>query len=55
LDFLGEGTYQAVLLNDHPDRPDALLRSENTFQSGDSIDIEMNEGGGFVGMFTMKQ
>jgi alpha-glucosidase len=52
LSFLGEGSYQAVLLNDNPERPDALVRSELTVGAGDRIDVDMNKGGGFVAMLT---
>jgi len=52
LGFLGEGSYEAVLLKDNPDRADALVRSEKTVRAGDRIEVDMNKGGGFVAMLT---
>lgn len=52
LSFLGEGSYQGVLLADNPDRPDALVRMEKTVDDSEAIEVDMNKGGGFVAMFT---
>ncbi len=52
LSFLGAGKYQAVQLEDDPDRPDALMRSKKTLSAGQVISVDMNAGGGFVAMFS---
>lgn len=62
LSFLGEGEYQAILLADNPEKPDDFIRSEKKIEAVEQIayvkvkrtalSVEMNEGGGFVAMFT---
>jgi alpha-glucosidase len=53
LSFLGTGRYASVQLADHPDRPDRLVRTQETVgaRSSTGIRVRMNAGGGFVGMF----
>ncbi|MBI3112746.1 MAG: glycoside hydrolase family 97 N-terminal domain-containing protein [Ignavibacteriales bacterium] len=54
LSFLGSGDYRATLVRD--DLADsAAVRIENTtLKSGNTLSLEMREGGGFVGRFTKK-
>ncbi|MBN1845991.1 MAG: glycoside hydrolase family 97 catalytic domain-containing protein [Sedimentisphaerales bacterium] len=51
LSFLGPGSYRAILLGDDPGRPDAFQRRSQSVKAGDSLEVKMNPGGGFVGMF----
>lgn len=52
LSFLGDGSYEAVLLGDVMDDPAAFDRRERTATSVETLDIHLRPGGGFVGMFT---
>lgn len=54
LSFLGAGDYRATLVRDNL-VDTAAVRIENaTVNSGNTLTIEMREGGGFVGRFTKK-
>ena len=54
LSFLGAGDYRATLVRDNL-VDTAAVRIENaTMNSGNTLTIEMREGGGFVGRFTKK-
>jgi len=48
LSFLRDGKYQAVLLTDDPERPDNLIRSEQTISAVSTLQLKLNAGGGFV-------
>jgi alpha-glucosidase len=50
LSFLGEGEYHALLVRDGKDH--AAVRTENTtVKRGDSLIIDLREGGGFIARF----
>ena len=51
LAFLGDGQYKATLVHDDAAKDDAVLVEEKTAQSGDSLTIQMRNGGGFVARF----
>ncbi len=51
LNFLGPGTYKAVLIRDQAD-PDSVKIEHHTLRSSDSLWITLRSGGGFVGRFT---
>lgn len=52
LSFLGKGSYQASLARDHQDNPAAVVLENGSVTRGDTITIELADGGGFVGRFT---
>ncbi|CAG7617138.1 glycoside hydrolase family 97 N-terminal domain-containing protein [Paenibacillus allorhizosphaerae] len=52
LSFLGEGGYKATLVRDHLHNEEAVVVENHTAQRGDMLAIELNSGGGFVGLFT---
>lgn len=52
LTFLGEGAYHATLVQDEPDRPDAVRLDERTARRTDTLTIPLGAGGGFVARFT---
>jgi alpha-glucosidase len=51
LDFLGDGQYAASLVLDDPTRDDAVVVEERRLGCGDSLTIDLRNGGGFVGYF----
>ena len=54
LTFLGPGRYSGTLVRDEAARDDALAIEEVTVQSSDSIPVQMRNGGGFLGRFTVE-
>jgi alpha-glucosidase len=52
LSFLGDGQYKAALVRGNKDNPAAVVLEDKTMRKGDSLAIEMPNGGGFVGRFT---
>jgi len=59
LSFLGDGQYNVLLVRDNKenDAPSgtgqaAVVLEDGTVRSGDTLTIEMNNGGGFVGRFS---
>jgi alpha-glucosidase len=52
LSFLGDGPYKASLVRDDKENPAAVVLEDKTVRRGDSLTIEMPNGGGFVGRFT---
>jgi len=54
LSFLGTASYEAKLLGDDPYRPDAFVRQTKNVSAKDSVQVKLNPGGGFVGMFRSK-
>ena len=52
LSFLGDGQYDASLVRDNMDNDAAVVLQESAVQRGDTLTIEMVNGGGFVGRFT---
>jgi alpha-glucosidase len=50
--FLDEGQYNAVLVCDDKKNDAALVMTEKNVRKGDTLDIEMINGGGFVGRFS---
>jgi alpha-glucosidase len=51
LSFLAGGTYDAALVRDVAGNPAAVKLEKVTLQRGDSLTIEMPQGGGFVARF----
>ena len=51
LSFLGDGEYKALLVRDDKDNPAAVVLEDKTVRGGDTLAIEMPNGGGFVGRF----
>ncbi|MFB3902777.1 MAG: alpha-L-fucosidase [Acidobacteriota bacterium] len=51
LAFLGDGPYKATFVRDDPAKDDAVVVEEKTAQRGDSVTIQMRNGGGFVARF----
>ena len=54
LSFLGDGDYKAVLVRDVKDDPASVNVEKSTAKRGDTLTIEMANGGGFVGRFSKK-
>jgi alpha-glucosidase len=52
LSFLGEGAYAATLVRDDKDDAAAVKVESATLKRGDSLAIDLREGGGFVGRFS---
>ena len=52
LSFLGDGPYKASLVRDNQENSGAVVLEQRTVQRGDTLQIEMIQGGGFVGRFT---
>ncbi|HUV65902.1 MAG TPA: glycoside hydrolase family 97 catalytic domain-containing protein, partial [Sedimentisphaerales bacterium] len=50
--FLGDGQYKASLVRDEKQKADGLILENRTVQRGDTITIEMTNGGGFAGRFS---
>ena len=51
LDFLSDGPYRATLVRDKPDTADGVTVETGEFTRGQSLDVVMNAGGGFIGRF----
>ncbi|WP_282942654.1 glycoside hydrolase family 97 protein [Paenibacillus sp. RC67] len=52
LSFLGEGTYKAVFVHDNMEDDGAVVVENITSERTETLAIELNSGGGFVGLFT---
>jgi alpha-glucosidase len=52
LSFLGSGQYNASLVCDNKENDTAVLLENRTARRSDTLNIEMNNGGGFVGRFS---
>lgn len=52
LSFLSEGRYNALLVFDDKENDAAVVLKNSTVQDGDTLEIEMVNGGGFVGRFS---
>jgi alpha-glucosidase len=52
LTFLGEGDYRALLVRDDSENAAAVRIENATLKRGDSLVLDLREGGGFVGRFT---
>jgi alpha-glucosidase len=52
LSFLADGPYQAALIRDQPDNPEAVQIENTTAKRGDVLTIDMSHGGGFIGRFS---
>ena len=52
LSFLGNGRYKASLVRDDEENDASVVLEDRTVQRGDSLPIEMTNGGGFIGRFT---
>ncbi len=52
LSFLGDGQYKASLVRDNKEKADAVVLENRTIGRGDTLTIEMTNGGGFVGRFS---
>ena len=51
LSFLGDGVYEAVLVRDVPEDPAAVRLERTALARGDSLQVAMPRGGGFVARF----
>jgi len=54
LSFLSGGTYQAMLVSDDKDNPAAVKIENKPIKKSETIDLQLSEGGGFIGRFTKK-
>ncbi|MHC4593791.1 MAG: glycoside hydrolase family 97 C-terminal domain-containing protein [Planctomycetota bacterium] len=52
LSFLGDGRYNASLVRDDKENDAAVVTEDRTVRRGDTLTIEMINGGGFVGRFS---
>ena len=52
LSFLGDGRYNASLVRDDRENDAAVVLEDRTVRRGDTLTIEMINGGGFVGRFS---
>ncbi|UCD53215.1 MAG: glycoside hydrolase family 97 N-terminal domain-containing protein [Phycisphaerales bacterium] len=52
LSFLGEGRYGASLVCDDKEDSAAVVLKDSTVQRDDTLEIEMVDGGGFIGRFS---
>jgi alpha-glucosidase len=52
LSFLGDGEYAATLVHDAKDDAAAVTVEKATLKRGDSLSIDLREGGGFLARFT---
>ena len=52
LSFLGSGTYRSMLVRDVKDDPAEVKVEKLDFTSADAIDINLADGGGFIGRFS---
>jgi alpha-glucosidase len=52
LSFLGDGQYNASLVHDDKENDAAVVTQDRTVRRGDTLKIEMINGGGFVGRFS---
>lgn len=55
LSFLGNGSYNTLVLNDNPENPAAVIISIGTANQNDFVNLNMGLGGGFMTRFTIKQ
>jgi alpha-glucosidase len=51
LSFLGEGEYRALLVRDSQDGPAAVRKQSLRLKRGDSVAVDLREGGGFLARF----
>jgi alpha-glucosidase len=54
LSSLGQGGYQAMLIRDSGDGPDAEQIENQSLRREDTLAINLRSGGGFIGRFTRK-
>jgi len=54
LSFLGNGTYEVMLVRDEKDNSAAVKIENRTMKKGESVDVEMGLGGGFIAKFNKK-
>lgn len=52
LSFLGRGDYRAMMVRDHKDDSAAVQIDNTTARRGDSLEIELSNGGGFIARFS---
>jgi alpha-glucosidase len=52
LSFLGDGAYRAVLVRDSRDGPAAVRKESAVVKRGDTLAIDLREGGGFLARFS---
>jgi alpha-glucosidase len=52
LSFLGEGQYHTAMVCDDKENDAAVVLKNSTARRGDTLTIEMSNGGGFVGRFS---
>jgi len=51
LKFLGDGSYDAVMVMDQLDNPAAVKKENRSCKSGDTLSVSLRAGGGFVARF----
>jgi alpha-glucosidase len=51
LSFLGDGSYNTLILNDNPENPADAVVSSGTADQNDILHIELGVGGGFMTRF----
>lgn len=55
LSFLGNGSYNTLVLNDNSENPAVVMISNGTANQNDFANVNLGEGGGFMTRFTIKQ
>ena len=55
LSFLGNGSYNTLVLNDNPENPAAVIISDGTANQDNITNVNLGIGGGFMTRFTIKQ
>jgi alpha-glucosidase len=54
LTFLGDGSYNTLILSDNPENPAAAIVSNGTASQNDIVNVNLGEGGGFMTRFILK-
>lgn len=54
LSFLGSGEYESLLIRDHQTNSAAIQIENIVARHGDSLAVELNDGGGFIARFSRK-
>jgi alpha-glucosidase len=54
LSFLGEGDYRAMLVRDDKNDAAAVTIENAAARRGDTIAVELRDGGGFIARFSAK-
>jgi alpha-glucosidase len=54
LSFLGNASYEAMIVRDNKDNSASVKIENKTMKKGESINLEMGVGGGFIARFIKK-